>query len=232
MRRSGFWTAAAITALAAFAAAPGQAQAPEAPAPAAPAPVPPPGWSYLPELAKYGGGEIFHVMAGGPAPDPRMHVLTERNVGILTREASAPLTAATTLKWRWNVAALPSKVAETTAEHHDYLSIAVKFDNGRDLTYMWSTALPVETGFACPLPDWANRETHVVVRSGPAELGQWLAEERNVLADYSKHVGGPPPARITEVWLIANSIIQQGRGEASFADISLGEAGAARLQVF
>jgi hypothetical protein len=33
----------------------------------------------------------------------------------------------------------------------------------------------------------------VVVRSGPAELGKWIAETRNVYEDYKKLFGNEPP---------------------------------------
>lgn len=202
---------------------------------AGPAKPPPEGWNVLPEVVQYGGGDIFNVVAGdnGDVAGPWMHVHTKKNVSILTRDVSAPLTAATTLKWRWNFKTLPTKLAETSAANHDYISIAVKFENGRDLTYMWSAVLPVGTGFACPLPGWESRETHVVIRSGGQSLGQWLLEEHAILADYGKHIGGPAPGRIVQVWLIANSIIQQTEGEAIFADISIGEGPKApRVRVF
>jgi len=185
--------------------------------------VAPEGWAYLAELAPYGPADIFHVVrrASGDGPLVQMRADTRRNVGILVRKVDAPLTASTRLDWRWNVERLPSKVAETAAATHDYLSIAVKFDNGQDLTYMWSATLAPETGFHCPLPTWKDRETHVVVRSGERDLGRWLREKRDVLADYDKYVGGKPPGRIAEVWLIANSIIQQSDGAASFGDIAI-----------
>ena len=104
---------------------------------------------------------------------------------------------------------------------HDYFSIAVKFENGKDLTYMWSAAMPEGTHFMCPLSDWHNVEWHAVVRSGETDLGKWLAEERDVLADYNRVIGGKAPGRITQVWLISNSIIQQGEGRATYGDIML-----------
>ena len=194
----------------------------------------PTGWNYLPELLPLGGRGIFRIVAGEPGAMSarQMQVATKQNVAIVTREASAPLTAATTLRWRWNVRTLPSKLPETSAESHDYISIAVKFENGRDLTYMWSDTLPAETGFHCPLPGWQHRETHVVIRSGAANLGQWLGEERPVLTDYATHIGGPPPTRIVEVWLIANSFIQKTQGAASFAEISVGDRDTGRVRVF
>ena len=72
-----------------------------------------------------------------------------------------------------------------------------------------------------------------LIRSGGQSLGHWLSEEHAILADYGKHIGGPVPGRIVQVWLIANSIIQQTEGEATFADISIGEgAKAPRVRVF
>jgi len=168
--------------------------------------------------------------AGGPAR--QMQVVTRQNAAILTHDTDIRLTPATTLKWRWLFDKLPTRLAETAAAHHDYISIAVKFDNGQDLTYMWSVSLPVGTGFHCPLPGWEHRETHMVVQSGDKNLHRWLGEERPVLADYQKNIAGPPPARITQVWLIANSFIQKGEGEASFADITLGDGRGRRTRIF
>jgi hypothetical protein len=186
---------------------------------------PPEGWAYLPELAPYGPADIFHIVPGETGPKPQMQVHTARNVGILTRNVAVPLRRATTLGWRWKVDQIPSKLVETDPAHHDYFSIAVKFDNGRDLTYMWSVNLTQDFGFDCPLPGWTGREYHVVVRSGATDLGKWLTEKRDVAADYAKYIGGKAPARITQVWFIANTILQQGEANASFGAITLGQGG-------
>jgi len=195
--------------------------------------VPPEGWAYLPELAQFGPADIFRIVSADRGPKKQMQVQTAKNVGILTRDVDLPLTAGTTLKWRWKVDQLPSKLPETSIGQHDYLSIAVKFENGRDITYMWSSSLAEGVGFACPLPDWKAREYHVVVRSGPRELGKWLAESRNVAADYTKYIGGAAPGRIVQVWLIANTIIQGGEGKASFGNIIVSSGSTGRpLTVF
>ena len=119
---------------------------------------------------------------------------------------------------------MPSKRREDTLPTHDYLSIAVEFENGRDLTYMWSAALPEGKVFQCPLPWWDKRETHQVVRSDLAKLGVWLEEEQSVLNDYERAIGGVLPKRITGIWLIAVSVFQKGRGTCSFARIRLKSA--------
>jgi hypothetical protein len=197
--------------------------------------VPPEGWAYHPALAVLGPAEIYHRRISGPGdpgPAVQMHAETTRNAGILTRNVAVPLTRDTRLQWRWKIDQLPSKVPEADAAKHDYFSIAVKFENGKDLTYMWSAAMPEGTHFVCPLPGWNEIEWHAVVRSGQTDLGKWLAEERNVLADYERVIGGKAPGRIVQVWLISASIIQQSEGRAQFGDIVLSNPDSAVVRAF
>ncbi len=169
-------------------------------------------WRYLWRL---GDGRIYT----GERDD--ISVATHGDVGILQRDVDVPLTEATRLSWQWLIEALPSALPEDLAFTHDYLSIAVEFDNGRDLTWMWSAGLPHDHVFRCPLGYWCDWETHWVLRSGAAGLGEWQGESRMVAADYRAALGGPLPARITRIWLIANSIFQRREGRARFRSIEL-----------
>ncbi len=180
-------------------------------------PVPAPEqWDYLWYL---GPGEIFRA---GRTPDGRTAIgcHTHGDVGILRREARAPLAPGTRLRWSWRVDELPTDLAEDTLPSHDYLSIAVEFDDGKDLTYYWSAALPEGTVYRCPLPTWKDKETHVVVRCGTTGLGRWLDEERDLHADYARILGGPA-REVVRVWLIANSLFQRGHGRCEYASIHL-----------
>jgi hypothetical protein len=180
-------------------------------------PVPgPPGWDYLWLL---GPAEIYRPVAG-PGGCPAIACHTHGDVGILQREARRPLLPGTRLRWSWRVDQLPSDLAEDTLPSHDYLSIAVEFDDGQDLTYYWSAALPPGTVYRCPLPNWHARETHVVVRSGREGLGEWQSEERDLHADYRGILGGPA-REVVRVWLIANGLLQRGTGRCEFAAIAL-----------
>ena len=173
-------------------------------------------WDYLWYL---GPGEIFRP---GRTTDGRAAIdcHTHGDVGILHREARVPLTPGTRLRWSWRVDELPLDLAEDTLPSHDYLSIAVEFDDGQDLTYYWSAALPEGTVYRCPLPTWRDKETHVVVRSGGRDLGRWLDEERDLYADYARIIGGPAH-EVVRVWLIANSLFQRGHGRCEYASIRL-----------
>ena len=181
----------------------------------------PPGWHYLWHL---GPGEIYRQHKD-PQDQPCIHCRTHADVGILQKDVDLPLTADSEISWRWSINQLPSTLREDTLPSHDYLSLAVEFDNGRDITYYWSSTLPVGSGYDCPLPNWKGIEYHVVVRSGPVGLGKWLDERRNLHADYKQYMG-EPPARITRVWLIANSIFQRGTGTCDYAQIRLHGSGA------
>jgi hypothetical protein len=147
------------------------------------------------------------------------------DVGILCHPVDILLHDSTRVSWSWRVHELPSVFPEDITPTHDYLSIAVEFDNGRDLTYLWSSGLPVGTSFHCPLAWWCDRETHFVVRSGRQELGRFIDEERAVLADYRAIIGGPDPARVVGVWLIAVSVFQQQCGQCDYARIAITSAG-------
>lgn len=186
---------------------------------------PPAGWEYLWFL---GRSEIFRpsVDAGRPC----IECLTHRNVAILQHDAPFDLAEGTRIGWSWKVDELPSELPENTAASHDYLSVAIEFENGRDITYTWSPEIAVGTGYWCPLPNWKDREFHVVIRSGSAGLGTWLDESRDLYADYRKYMG-EPPKRVVRVWLIAVSLFQRRTGRASFRDFVLGSASGQRLPI-
>jgi hypothetical protein len=178
----------------------------------------PQGWDYLWYL---GPGEIFRHGEPLASGEATLCCDTCGDVGILRRPAPMPLAPGTMLRWRWCVDVLPADLREDALPSHDYVSIAVEFDDGQDLTYYWSATLPVGTVFRCPLPTWKDKETHVVVRSGAADLGRWLEEGRDLHADYHRMIGGSARA-IARVWLIANSLFLRGRGRCRYAAIEVG----------
>ncbi|PLW67701.1 hypothetical protein C0039_16000 [Pseudohalioglobus lutimaris] len=174
----------------------------------------PPGWEYLWHL---GPAEIYRSHSNAEHANC-IRCKTHGDVGILQQRVDMPLLESSAISWRWCVDQLPSTLREDSVPSHDYLSLAVEFDNGRDITYYWSSALPVGRGYDCPLPNWAGKEYHVVVRSGKDGLGEWQNERRNLYEDYRRYMG-EPPARIVKVWLIANSIFQRREGACDYADI-------------
>ncbi len=175
----------------------------------------PDGWHYLHET---GYATIFDQKE---TSDGRIvRALADNDQGILRHPVEFPLTPTTTLQWRWLVDEHPSTEPEDLAISHDYISVAAEFDNGRDLTWIWSNCLELGTYFQCPIRVWKERETHYVIRSHHDNLGQWYTEHRNVYDDVNEAMG-PPPEKITAIWLIALSTFHHRIARASFARITL-----------
>jgi hypothetical protein len=192
---------------------------------------PPDGWEYLWFL---GPSEMYSTGEVAPSKRPSIACYAHRDAAILHKEVSVPLTADTRLRWSWKMDALPCDKPENTLENHDYISIAVEFDNGQDLTFFWSSQLPVDSGFRCPIPTWTARETHVVARSGTSELGRWCDDERAIQQYYERFIGTvakpdarhdprlvAPPTKIVRVWLIANTVFHRKEAKCSFGAIEL-----------
>ncbi|EHH67781.1 DUF3047 domain-containing protein [Gluconobacter morbifer] len=170
-------------------------------------------WEYM---SSFGATNIF----SGSSND--IDVCTsEGDCCIIKTAVDVPLDRETLVSWSWMVEQLPSNLPEDLSVTHDYISIAFEFDNGRDLTYMWSKDLPAGHHFNCPLPWWCQRETHWVVRSGTNDLGTWHDEKRRLLFDYNRAIPGPNPERIVSIWLIASSFFQRIEGRARFRNIQI-----------
>jgi hypothetical protein len=156
----------------------------------------------------------------GARGEPIIRCRVSDDATILQRPVRLKFDDSVKLRWAWKIDALPASEREDTVPTHDYLSVAVEFDNGLDLTYMWSAAMAPETSFRCPIPRWSKRETHMVVRSGPERLGEWVSEERRVWDDYCPAIG-TPPANIVAVWLIAVGVFTHTTSYCEYSALEL-----------
>ena len=177
---------------------------------------PPNGFSYL---ANLGRSEAWsdktidghYTVIGEPTDD----------TGIIKAVLDLPLNRDTIFSFDWNYQAKPAAMAENNIPGHDYLSVALEFDNGRDLTWMRSDILSAGEHFRCPLPWWDLRETHFVIEDGTVPLSSWQTHQRNVLADYAEAIPGDLPQRIVGVWFIANNIFAKQPAKALFRNLKI-----------
>jgi plastocyanin len=175
-------------------------------------PAPPAGWDTHPLT---GREQAFFPTRSG------ITVKARWTSAIIRHPAEMTLTPSLRLRWSWRVDTLPSRLPEDTALTHDYLSVALEFNDGQDLTWYWSCCLPEGGSYRCPLPHWRRRETHIVARSGTAELGRWIDEERPVLADHQAAIGRSAPSRVVRAWLIAQTVPQASHAVGEFWRIEL-----------
>jgi hypothetical protein len=61
----------------------------------------------------------------------------------------------------------------------------------RIIGYIWDSTAPVGSIFKSEKTGTVH---YVVVESGPAKLGRWITEQRNVAEDFRKIYGGQPDA--------------------------------------
>ena len=185
----------------------------------------PPGYEHLWNLSRANVWQSDRVNGKGA-----ISAATLGDYSIVKKELDIPLTSSTELLYEARYDALPAAGPEVEAAYHDYLSVAIEFDNGQDLTWMRSVSLPIASHFRCPLPWWDTRETHFVVASGEDGLGEWTSHRRNILADYAVAVSGDAPSRIVGVWFIGVSIAGGKPAAATFADVAIVD-GASRVDV-
>lgn len=149
---------------------------------------------------------------------PGIAASTRDDASIVKLPLDIPLDENTLFEFSWRYDAVPALGPETEAQFHDYLSIALEFDNGQDLTWFWSKELTPGTHFECPLPGWGGKEYHWTLQSGQEGLGDWFSHQRPILADFRSAIGGTQPTRIVGIWFIANSLFGRQLAAASFAD--------------
>jgi len=100
------------------------------------------------------------------------------------------------LKWNWKIANTISQGNEKTKQGDDYAArVYVVFPGRffwqmRALNYIWANKLP--KGEFIPNAFTSNAML-LAVESGPSKAGQWVSEERDILADFRRVFGEDPP---------------------------------------
>jgi Protein of unknown function (DUF3047) len=133
-----------------------------------------------------------------------LHMRSNNDSSTITRDIRSKVNLAETplLEWRWKVTALPKggnscqKVADDQAAQ--IFLVWPRFPEAvrsRIIGYVWDST--VKAGTICP-SEKTRTVTYVIIRSGDAELGKWLTEQRNVREDFKKIYGEEPenPAAI------------------------------------
>src|SRR4051812_38044831 len=127
------------------------------------------------------------------------------------------------LAWKWKVTQLPAGADFRRAASDDQAAqILVAFDDKRILTYIWDTSAPkgaMQSASSIPFVHIFA----VVCRSGTNEANQWLAESRNIAADYERAYAKPAP-RVRGVRLQINSQHTGTVAESYFGEVAFRSA--------
>ncbi len=149
------------------------------------------GWQ-LKEWSGKARYEVIETEAGGT-----LHLSSSATSTALYKEARFNIRDLPTLNWKWKATKLPAggDVRKKSADDQA-AQVYVIFPrwpeavNSRLVGYIWDTTAPV--GSIVTSTKTSNVR-YIVVRSGEADLGRWLSEQRNVYADYKKLFNEEPP---------------------------------------
>lgn len=107
------------------------------------------------------------------------------------------------LEWTWKVATLPTGGNSCKKDTDDQAAQVFvtwprfpQLVRSRIIGYVWDSTAPV--GTICK-SEKTGTVTYIVVRSGPADIGKWMTERRNVRADFKQVYGDDPdnPAAVS-----------------------------------
>jgi Protein of unknown function (DUF3047) len=114
----------------------------------------------------------------------------------LILEQAIDLKESPVLSWRWKVEKTLAKGDARSKAGDDYAArIYVIFPHWffpktRAINYIWANKLPLGT----VVPNsFTSRAIMIAVQSGEEHVGKWMAESRNVRADYRAIFGEEPP---------------------------------------
>jgi len=114
----------------------------------------------------------------------------------IAKEIQVDLTSTPWLEWTWKVVALPegadlTQRATSDAAAHVFVVWPRRpaVLRSRLIGYIWDASLPIGS---IHKSQKTGTVTFIVVRSGKAQLGQWLTERRNVREDYRMAFGDEP----------------------------------------
>lgn len=172
----------------------------------------PPGW----QVKEKSGKADFAVVKDG---DLHALVLRSANTSFsLQKEVKVDVKQYPVLSWKWKVTKLPKDGNFRKSKTDDQAAqLFLAFTKTKAIVYIWDTTAPqglMES--TSPVPFMTVKV--VVVRSGPAELGKWITETRNVYEDYKKLYGDEPPV-VSGMRLQINSQHTETSGESWFADV-------------
>lgn len=172
----------------------------------------PAGW----QLKERSGKAEFAVVKDGGLH--ALHLKSSNTSFSIQKEINVDVRKYPILSWTWKVTKLPAGGDFRKSKTDDQAAqLFIGFTTTKAIVYVWDTTAP-QGLMGDAVGVWPMNIKVVVVRSGPADIGKWLNETRNVYEDYKKLFGDePPPAQ--GVRLQINSQHTETPAEGWFADV-------------
>jgi hypothetical protein len=127
------------------------------------------------------------------------------------------------LRWRWRAVIFPNASNERIKSGNDSVLglyvVLCRLPSIKAIKYIWSDTLPIGAVFDSP---HSSGTKIIVVRSGRALEGTWVAEERNVLSDYERCFGKETKRLVVQgIAILTDSDNTNSRAVGDYDDISI-----------
>ena len=127
------------------------------------------------------------------------------------------------LKWRWRIDRVPPGGSDSDIKKFDHTGrvfVAFKTFIGppRTINYVWANQTAVGKTF--PHPN-SGRSRFIVLRSGNGRAGEWIAEERDLAADWKLLFGEEKAPAVVGLGFMTDSDGTQSTVTGCYDDIEL-----------
>ena len=152
-----------------------------------------------------------------------LHLESDGDSSAIVKEVKVNVATWPIIEWTWRAVKLPAggdaRKSATDDEAAQLYVVFPRFPSAvrsRVIAYIWDSTAPVGSVFKS---EKTGTVTYVVVRSGPAELGKWLTERRNVLEDYKKIYGENPSEDVGVISVLIDSNDTRSSAESFVGEI-------------
>jgi hypothetical protein len=127
------------------------------------------------------------------------------------------------LRWSWKIDNTIEGGDEKSKDGDDYAARVYVVFSGRffwqmkAINYIWANQLPKGNSIANP---YTAEAMMVAVESGPVQAGQWLTEQRDILADY-RRLFGEEPHEVSAIAIMTDTDNTGGNVSAWYGEIAL-----------
>jgi hypothetical protein len=157
------------------------------------------------------------------SPTKVLHLKSDNDGSLISKEVKIDLTQHPMLHWRWKVVRLPAGADSRKKDTDDQgIQLYVTFPRfpaavrSRTIGYVWDTSAPAGL---IVRSEKASTVTYVIMRSGEAGLGQWVAEARDVYQDFKKIYGEEPAEPVGVISVAIDSNDTRSRAESYMGEI-------------
>jgi hypothetical protein len=169
------------------------------------------------------GSPRFDFRIVTESPTKVLHLKSQNDGSLISKEVKIDLTQHPMLHWRWKVVTLPAGGDSRKKDTDDQgIQLYVTFPRfpaavrSRTIGYVWDTTAPAGL---IVRSEKAGTVTYVIMRSGETGLGQWVTETRDVYQDFKKIYGEEPAEPVGAISIAIDSNDTRSRAESYIGEI-------------